>query len=182
MPLETEKDIANTAENASGKNGEVSQANTNLASLMKTEVYALRDSQMVLEALQLFAQYEISGAPVLNDEGELVGFVSDGDIIATLSRQVPSFTSFYAVTISENEDDFAQKVAALTTIQVKDVMTKNVIAVQIDDDLLDVCKLLTDKHLKKAPVLQNGKMVGVINRSNITAYAVEWFKRNALEA
>ena len=182
VPLETEKDIANTAENASGKNSEVSQANTNLASLMKTEVYALRDSQMVLEALQLFAQYEISGAPVLNDEGELVGFVSDGDIIATLSRQVPSFTSFYAVTISENEDDFAQKVAALTTIQVKDVMTKNVIAVQIDDDLLDVCKLLTDKHLKKAPVLQNGKMVGVINRSNITAYAVEWFKRNALEA
>ena len=47
------------------------------------------------------------------------------------------------------------------------------LSVQVGDDMRDVCTLLVNHHLKKAPVLDHGKIVGVINRSNITGYAVE---------
>ena len=46
------------------------------------------------------------------------------------------------------------------------------------DDLQDVCKLLTEKHLKKAPVMKGNTMVGLINRSNITSYALNWFDKD----
>ncbi len=149
-----------------------------LSALMKTDVYTLREDQTALDALRLFGKYGISGVPVLNAKDDVVGFVSDGDIIATLSRQIPSFTSFYAVTINANAQEFSEKMNALTETTLQDVMTRNVITVHIDDDLQDVCRLLTEKHLKKAPVMKGNTMVGIINRSNITSYAIDWFDKN----
>lgn len=45
--------------------------------------------------------------------------------------------------------------------------------VDIDADLPQVCRILGDNHLKKAPVLDHGRVVGVINRSDITQYAMK---------
>lgn len=147
-------------------------ANNILASLMANEVFAVNENASALEALKLFAEKNISGAPVVNDKGALTGFVSDGDIIGTLARQSTTFTSFYSYTIEANGQDFEEKAAALSQMTVGSIATKNVLTVNIDDDMRDVCALLAQHHLKKAPVMKNGMMVGVINRSDITRYTV----------
>lgn len=143
-----------------------------LASLMANEVFAVNENASALEALKLFAEKNISGAPVVNDKGALTGFVSDGDIIGTLAHQSTTFTSFYSYTIEANGQDFEEKAAALSQMTVGSIATKNVLTVNIDDDMRDVCALLAQHHLKKAPVMKNGMMVGVINRSDITRYTV----------
>ena len=51
--------------------------------------------------------------------------------------------------------------------------TDRVITVNVDDDLGEVARVLAENHLKKAPVLSDGHMVGIINRSNITHYAID---------
>lgn len=143
-----------------------------LASLMKPEVFTLNENASALDALRLFAQKRISGVPVVDDSGRLTGFVSDGDIIGTLTRQYPTFTSFYAFTTEAQGSDFDEKVKLLGSMPVSNIATKNVLTVNAGDDMRDVCALLAEHHLKKAPVMENGKMVGVINRSDITRYTV----------
>jgi CBS domain-containing protein len=58
-----------------------------------------------------------------------------------------------------------------------EIATKNVICVNVTDDLGAVSRVLAERHLKKVPVVDAaGRMVGIINRSNITSYAVQQFK------
>lgn len=142
-----------------------------LADLMQSEVYALRESDSVLDALRLFSDKRISGAPVLDEKGGLAGFISDGDIIGALSRQDPT-VSFYAVVTDPDKGDFSSKLEALRGITVGQLATKSVVSVDLSARMTDVCTLLSQRHLKKMPVLKDGRVVGVINRSDITGYAV----------
>ncbi len=162
---------AESKSTAPAEAGAVVTSKASVRSLMKPEVFTLPESASALEALRLLAQKRISGAPVVNEAGKLTGFVSDGDIIGTLSRQNPTFTSFYAYT-TEDGADFDKKIELLSSMPVSTIATKNVLTVNADDDMRDVCSLLAENHLKKAPVMDGGTMVGVINRSDITRYTV----------
>ena len=146
-----------------------------LARLMKTDVYTISENTTAIEALTLFTEKGISGAPVVNASGKLTGFISDGDIISTLSHQYPTFISFYAVVEGSKDSDVENKLEILRSTTVKQLAKKTVLSVDINDDMRDVCTLLSTHHLKKAPVLAGDSMVGIINRSDITHYAVRFY-------
>lgn len=143
-----------------------------LSTLMQKEVFSLNENANALEALRLFAEKEISGAPVLDENGCLCGFVSDGDIIGTLAHQDTAFTSFYSYTIDSNEQGFEEKASTLISMKVGTIATKNVLTVNLQDDMRTVCATLAQHHLKKAPVMDKGKMVGIVSRTDITRYTV----------
>lgn len=144
-----------------------------LAQFMKREVFTLAETDSALDAMRLFAEKKISGAPVVDAAGKLTGFLSDGDVIGMLAKQEAAFTSFYAYTLDSNDETFAQKVEALRSLEVGRIATQQVIAVHETDDMRDVCALLAQHRLKKAPVLNAaGDMVGILSRTDITRYTV----------
>ena len=63
-----------------------------LTSIMKTDVYSLSREATVEEAMRLFVEKNISAAPIVDESGEPVGFISDGDILKRLSPRSNSFT------------------------------------------------------------------------------------------
>lgn len=148
-----------------------------LENLMRRDVFTLPESSTALEALSLFAEKKISGAPVVDETGQLSGFISDGDIIGALSHQSPQFSGFYAVVVDSTHTAFEDKLQLLTGTTVGELATKRIQSVQVNDSLEKVCALLSYKHLKKAPVMKDGTMVGIINRSDITRYATECYKK-----
>ena len=143
-----------------------------LASLMKTDVFVLSEDDSALDALRLFAAEGISGAPVVNCDGKLTGFVSDGDIIGALAHQTPTFNSFYSYTTDSDDAAFEEKSKLLANMPVSRIATTHVLTVNASDDMRDVCEKLATNHLKKAPVMDGDRMVGIINRSDITRYTV----------
>lgn len=143
-----------------------------LAAIMKTEVYAVAPDSTVAEAMELFAAKGISGAPVVDGERRVVGFVSDGDIMANLADQVPAFKTAWSFVVERENADFDATLREVMGQPVSTIATERVIAVNIDDDLGEVARVLAEGHLKKAPVLSDGMMVGIVNRSNITRYAI----------
>ena len=153
----------------------IAPATNVLAQIMKTDVYTLPADSTVLEAMELFVRYGISGAPVVNDEQEVIGFISDGDIMSVLADQVPAFKSAWSFIVERGNDDFDRTLRETMQMNVAGLSNKRVISVNIDDDLGEVARVLSDNHLKKAPVLKDNKMVGIINRSNITNYAIEQY-------
>ena len=143
-----------------------------LASIMKADVWALPATATVLDAVRLFAERGISGAPVVNEQGNAVGFVSDGDVMRALADQTSAFKSAYSFVVERGNADFDQTVAAVMGQPVAEIATLRVISVDLHDELGGICKVLADKHLKKAPVMDGGRMVGIVNRSNIARYSM----------
>ncbi|WP_245570832.1 CBS domain-containing protein [Anaerovorax odorimutans] len=60
----------------------------------------------------------------------------------------------------------------LISLNVIEIASKQVFTVNADDKLDEVCRILSEHNLKKAPVIENGHMIGIINRSNITKYVM----------
>ncbi|MGP6174756.1 MFS transporter [Corynebacterium sp. A21] len=142
-------------------------------SIMKSDVYALSSDQTVLGALQTFTERGISGAPVLNADGSLAGFLSDGDVMRYLSAAHPSSTSIYSYAIGADED-LEQAMSDLADLNVMKLATDEVITIDANSSIADAVATLSDAHLKKVPVIrgENGTVVGIVNRSAINRLAI----------
>ena len=95
--------------------------------------------------------------------------LSDGDILRFLADVEPLFINASAL---QELPNFEERTKELMAMQVRDIAKKQVISVGAEMELGEVCQILTENHIKKAPVLENGKMIGIINMSNITKYVL----------
>jgi len=144
-----------------------------LAMLMKTEVYTVNADASIMDALKLISGWKVSGVPVVDGSQNLVGFISDGDIVRYLAKSHPLFENAYSFAAANSwEQEFDTKLKDLATVKVRALAHQQVITVNIDDDLSEVCHILGEHRLKKAPVLENGKLVGIINASNIMHFVL----------
>jgi DHA2 family lincomycin resistance protein-like MFS transporter len=146
-----------------------------LSHIMKSDVYKLSPDDLVADALRLFVGKGISGAPVVDPQGTVCGFVSDGDVMRYLADQTPLFKTAYSFVLERGNDDFDKALGEVMRLRVGDIATKQVISIDIHTELGAACKVLVDHHLRKAPVLSEGKLVGIINRSNISRYSIEHY-------
>lgn len=146
-----------------------------LESIMKTNVFTVPSTSSVLDVMRVLVEKKISAAPVVDEEGRAVGFVSDGDIMRFLSKRSQLYIDPVVMIMQASNDDtsFDDKLTALMRMNVMDVATKGIIGVSLYAKLPEVCRVLGDNHLKKVPVLDNGKIVGVVNRSDVTLYSMQ---------
>lgn len=166
---------AGGAQGAAAATAGIATAANALVQIMKTDVYTLPEDSTVLDAMKLFMERGISGVPVVDDQLQVVGFISDGDVLACLADQVPAFKSAWSFIVERENEDFDRTLNETMNMNISELSRKNVISVNVDDDLGEVTRVLSENHLKKAPVLDGDKMVGIINRSNITKYAIDQY-------
>lgn len=178
--------------NKPGETAELDKDNarrTVLESIMKRDVFTLPANATVAEAMQVLVDKHISAAPLVDEQGQAVGFVSDGDIMRYLSKRStmmmdPVVMIMQTVDADGGNKDFARKLDELMTMPAKSIGAKGIIGVDVHADLPEVCRVLGENHLKKVPVLDEGQVVGVINRSDITHYSMEQYlaERDAVDA
>lgn len=146
--------------------------------IMKRDVYTLPENATVLEAMQLLVNNHISAAPLVDADGKPTGFISDGDIMRYLSKRGqmimdPVVMIVQTVDAYSDHKDYAHKLEHLMGMKASDIGAKGIIGVSVHADLPEVCRVLGENHLKKVPVLEDGVIVGVINRSDITHFSME---------
>lgn len=143
-----------------------------LSQVMERNVFSLSESDSVAYALSLFVRKGVSGAPVVDGRGRLKGFLSDGDVMRYLRKQEPAFKNAYSFVVERENNDMAGKIERLMSLPVSALGAKSVVCVDEGASLGEVCKVLADKRLKKVPVVRDGRMVGIVNRSSITRFSV----------
>lgn len=150
---------------------------TMVEKIMKPDVYSLPPDATVVDAMKFFVEHGISGAPVVDAEGRAVGFVSDGDIMRLLSTQSNNYMDpvVMIMQMRADEETYDEKLANLMKMNIRDIGTKGVIGIDLHTTLPQVCRILSKNHLKKVPVLHEGKIIGVINRSDITLYSMKTY-------
>lgn len=142
--------------------------------LMKVKDFMIRDvicldqNSSVKTLLETLVQKKIGGVPVLNEKKELIGVVSDGDVLRHL--QPKSYIDYNISYIEELDDTIVAK----SESSIKTIMKKRVISVKEEDTLDTVLKVLSTHHFKKLPVINNEKyVIGVVSRGDLVKKLAE---------
>jgi len=133
--------------------------------VMTTHVITVTPETTVLDAARLFIEHRISGAPVVDADGNVVGVLSEGDLlrrveIGTDSARRTSWLDFFT-------DSNALAYVKSHAQRVDDVMSRDVISVDVDTSLQDIAALLESRGIKRVPVLRDHKLAGIVSRANL---------------
>lgn len=113
--------------------------------MMTREVISILDDANVEDAARLLARNRISGLPVINASGMLVGLVTEHDLISRQGRLV------------------------------SEIMSRGVITISPDTELEQVQHLLTNQRIRRVPVVEDGRVVGIVSRSDLVRQiAMRW--------
>jgi CBS domain-containing protein len=137
--------------------------------VMTTDVITVEPGRSVQSVATLLAERGISGAPVVDASGRLVGIVSEGDLlhraeIGTARRHRERRRSWW---LDHFASDAARDYVKSHGRTVEDIMTRNVVTVSEDTELADVAAILEAQRIKRVPVIRDGKIVGIISRANL---------------
>ena len=138
--------------------------------IMTKNVITVKKDASIREIAQTIVDHDISGLPVVDEEGKVCGIVSEGDLVRKeFAPELPDELCILGAVIyysglREYQDAF-RKIAAISAEQ---LMTKKVVAVHEDDDVSKVAKIMYDKHVKRVPVLDGEKhLLGIVSRRDI---------------
>ncbi len=120
-----------------------------------------------LEAVAaLMAERGISGLPVIDDAGVLVGVVTDGDLMRRLSAKEDKPASFFAALLGGHPDQ-AMAYARAHGRRVRDVMSTDLATVDEETTVEEVAQILERKRIRRVPVLRGKQLVGVVSRADL---------------
>ena len=114
--------------------------------IMTRRVCTIHPEASAQEAAQLLYQHRISGAPVVDSDDRLIGIITEADIISKVNRE---------------------------GLRVGDIMSHEVTVVTEETPVGEIAMLLTERKIKRVPVVTNGKLVGIVSRADIVHAVAE---------
>lgn len=128
----------------------------------------LAPSQTVEDAIKLFAESGISGAPVV-EGGELIGVITEGDLILQDAEiKAPGFLDILGGLVPLGSwDDYRREALKGAGLTVGEVMTEDVITVPPEASLSEAATTMAEEKIKLLPVTEDGRLRGVITRMDI---------------
>jgi len=120
----------------------------------------------VTEVATLLLEKRISAVPVVEADGRIVGIVSEGDLLRRADTQTEQRRSSWLELLLDRNVTSADFVKTHGT-RARDVMTPDVVAVTSDTPLAEIASLLERRRIKRVPVVDNGRLVGIVSRANL---------------
>lgn len=134
---------------------------------MNRDPYFVTSDATIREVAQIMVENKSGGVTIVDDDHKAVGFISDGDIMKYIGRSDGILDSTYMLYQVPDPQTFPQRVSSLIDMNVMKIATKNVIAVKAESSLEDACRLLSEKRIKKVPVIEDGVLVGSLSRADV---------------
>ncbi|MCF6337070.1 MAG: CBS domain-containing protein [Gammaproteobacteria bacterium] len=113
---------------------------------MTTSLFTLQESTEILRAVHVLVEKDISGAPVIDENGKLVGILTERDCM-----RIDLEASYY--------EGYGGRV--------ENYMSKKVVSIEPDVSILELAKRFIDAPYRRYPVLENGRLIGLISRRDV---------------
>lgn len=134
--------------------------------IMTQNVITVTPETSIVDAASAMLQNGLSGLPVVDDTGRLVGIVSEGDFLRRFEigtqRRRPNWLQFF-IGPGREAAEFAHERGR----RVGEVMTRDPLTIIEDTALEDVVRLMEQNHIKRLPVMRDEKLVGIVTRANL---------------
>ena len=137
-----------------------------VADVMTRAVVTVRPDATVADAIRLMLDQKISGVPVVDDTGWLVGILTEGDLLRRVEtgteRQRPKWLELLRSSGRKADEYVRERGRA-----VADLMTRDVASVGEDAALDEVVAMMEDRSVRRVPVVTNGRLVGIVSRADL---------------
>ncbi len=134
--------------------------------VMTTTVLSVAPDSSISAAAHLMLQNKISGLPVIDGTGKLAGIVTEGDFLRRTEigtqRRRPRWIEFFI-----GPGRLADEYSRSSGRTISDVMTHDVYTVDPDAPLERIVSMMERQHVKRLPVVEGGKVVGIVTRANL---------------
>ncbi|HTW53828.1 MAG TPA: CBS domain-containing protein [Bradyrhizobium sp.] len=134
--------------------------------VMVRDVITVGSQTSVEAAVKLLAEYDVSALPVLDDDGALVGIISEADLIHRTEIGTEKHRAWWLESMTAAHTlaaDFTKSHGK----KVSEIMTPDVVVVSEDTSLGEIAALFERKRIKRVPVVRDGQLVGIVSRSNL---------------
>jgi CBS domain-containing protein len=137
--------------------------------IMTRNVITVSPETEILQAAKILLENHINGLPVLDADGNLVGILCQSDLVAQ-QKKIPTpslFTlldGFFPLSSMKNLEKEVQKIAATS---VGHAMSPDPVTVQSDATVEEVATLMVNKNFHTIPVMEAGKLVGIVGKEDI---------------
>jgi CBS domain-containing protein len=138
----------------------------NASDVMTKIVITGKPDTTVNKAAELMLRHQISAIPILDDENEIVGIVSEGDLMRRVEGAKDQPRSWWLSVFSGSKTN-AKSFVQDRGMHLKSIMTKEVTIVTPETPVGQIAHLLEKKHIKRVPVVKDGKLMGIVSRANL---------------
>jgi CBS domain-containing protein len=138
----------------------------NAGDVMTRNVVTVSPDTTVPELVKILLSRNISGVPVVDNDGTLVGIVTEGDLVRRselgTERKRGGWLAFFTATAT-----MAQDYVRSHGTKVSDLMTPGVVAATRDTPLAEVADMMEERHVRRVPVVEDGKVIGIVSRADL---------------
>jgi len=145
--------------------------------IMTEDVITVSPDASIYDCAKLLRERRISGVPVVDGDGEVVGMLSEADIMKLIeSRDIsinlilpsPLDVLELPVRMKLGLDELANSAEKAASARVRDMMTKSVVTISPEEDISKAAKIMADENINRLPVMdEKGKLAGIITRGDI---------------
>jgi predicted transcriptional regulator len=137
--------------------------------VMTRDVITVTLETSLRELARILSEKHINGAPVVDDEGDLLGVVCESDLVdQNKPLHIPTvFVILDSVIPLENPWRVEKEFKRLTATTVGDIYSHPAVTVALDTDLSEVARIMAEKKIYTIPVVDRGKLVGVLGKADV---------------
>jgi CBS domain-containing protein len=110
-----------------------------------THVVTVQETLLLVDAVSMFLKNHIGSVVVVNNHDEIIGIVAPNDVLKAIDRHPEH----------------------ITTITISEIMTRNIIVVNPEDDIDDLMTIMTENRIRHLPVIDKGKLVGLVSIGDV---------------
>ncbi len=137
--------------------------------IMTKEVISVSPDTTVEELGRLLIEKGISGAPVVDSGGRLFGIVTENDLIKQKERfHIPTLIRLFDAYIPVGGSSSIEKeIKRMSASKVSDICSRDVVTVEANASLQDIATVMSEKGVYLLPVMQSGKVIGIIGKMDV---------------
>jgi CBS domain-containing protein len=136
------------------------------ADVMVTKVISVTPDVLVQDVAFILLSNRISAVPIVDDNGQLLGIVSEGDLMRRAEAGTGRHRPWWLAMLT-GRDIRAVDYVKEHSRKITDVMTAKVVTATPDTSLEEIATLLENNGIKRVPIVEDGKMVGIVSRANL---------------
>ena len=134
--------------------------------IITTNLVTVGPEATVADVAKLLLDRHISGVPVVDADQRILGILSEGDLLRRVENDTAARHSWWLAKLLSGRDKAADYVKAHGR-KVSEIMTRNVLTIGEDATLSEIAQVLEQNRIKRVPVVEAGKLVGIVSRANL---------------
>jgi CBS domain-containing protein len=136
--------------------------------IMTKDIITVKPATTIEDLARILIKHQISGTPVVDEDGNLIGIVTENDLISKNKKlHIPTILRLFDAFIPLGASRLEEEIKRMAAFTVGEICTRNVVTCDEDMSIEDVATMMTEEKIHLLPVLKERRLVGIIGKKDL---------------